>query len=47
MESIRGPLLENKIINTITSKASVTNKKIDEEQYKKLEEHTFDIKRDI
>ena len=46
LESIKGPLLEDKIINTITSKASITNKKINEEQYKKLEQDTFDIKRD-
>ena len=46
VESIRGPLLEDKIINTITSKASMTNVKITDEQYKKLEEETFDIKKD-
>ncbi len=46
VESIRGPLLEDKIINTIISSASIINKKIDEEQYKKLEEETFDINRD-
>ena len=45
VESIRGPLLEQKIIDTISSKANKTIKKIDEEQYKKLEEETFDIKR--
>ncbi len=45
VESIRGPLLEEKIINSISSKSTVINKKIDEEQYKKLEEETFDIKR--
>ena len=45
VESIRGPLLEDKIINTITSSASVTNKKINQDQYKKLEEQTFDINR--
>ena len=46
VESIRGPLLEEKIINVISSKSTVTNKKINEDQYKKLEEETFDIKRD-
>ena len=46
VESIRGPLLEDKIIDTISSKATTTNKKIDEEQYKKLEVETFDIKKD-
>ena len=46
LESIKGPMLEEKIVNTITSKATVTNKKINEDQYKKLEEETFDINRD-
>tara|TARA_B100000676_G_C17824681_1_gene704513 strand:- start:372 stop:899 length:528 start_codon:yes stop_codon:yes gene_type:complete len=45
VESIRGPLLEDKIINTITSSATVINKKINQDQYKKLEEQTFDINR--
>ena len=45
MESIKGPLLEEKIINSISSKAKINNKKITEEQYKKLEEETFDIKK--
>ena len=46
VESIRGPLLEDKIINSIISKVTKTSKKINEEEYKKLEEDTFDIKRD-
>ena len=46
VESIKAPMLEEKIINTITSRATVTNKKINEDQYKKLEDETFDIKRD-
>ena len=46
VESIRGPMLEDKIINVITSKASIINKKINEQDYKKLEEETFDIKKD-
>ena len=46
VESIRGPLLEEKIINSISSKTTIINKKINEDQYKKLEEETFDIKRD-
>ena len=45
VESIRGPLLEDKIINSIISKVTKTTKKINEEEYKKLEEDTFDIKR--
>ena len=46
VESIRGPLLEEKIIDSISSKSTIINKKINEEQYKKLEEETFDIKKD-
>ena len=46
VESIRGPLLEEKIINSIISEVTITSKKINEEEYKKLEEDTFDIKRD-
>ncbi len=46
VESIRGPLLEDKIIKSITSMTTVTNKKINAEQYKKLEQETFDINRD-
>ena len=46
VESIRGPLLEQKIIDRIISKASITKKSINDEQYKKLELETFDIKRD-
>ena len=45
LESIKGPLLEQKIIDSITSKSVTTIKKIDEDQYKKLEVETFDIKR--
>ncbi|MDA9748939.1 trigger factor [Pelagibacteraceae bacterium] len=46
IESIKGPLLENKIIDSIKSKATIVNRKIDDKQYKKLEEETFDIKKE-
>ena len=46
VESIKGPLLEEKIINNIKSKVARISKKIDTEQYKKLEDEVFDIKRD-
>ena len=45
VESIKGPLLEEKIVESITSNATITNKKISDKEYKKLEEETFDIKR--
>ena len=46
IESIRGPLLEQKIIDNIISKADIIKKSINDEQYKKLEQETFDINRD-
>ncbi len=46
VESIRGPLLEEKIIETIISNANIKNKKINEDEYKKLEVKTFNIKKE-
>ena len=46
LESIRAPLLEEKIIESIISNAKVKNNIINEEDYKKLEQETFNIKRD-
>ncbi len=46
VESIRGPLLEQKIVDSIITKSTIKNKKITDHEYKKLEEETFDIKRD-
>ena len=37
-------MLEQKILDEITSKATVVNKKINEDDYKKLEQDTFGIK---
>ena len=44
LDSIRAPLLEQKIIDTIISESTIIDKKIDEDDYKKLEEETFNIK---
>ena len=46
IESIRGPLLEQKVIDKIISKSNIKVKKINDDQYKKLEVETFNIKRD-
>jgi len=46
VESIRGPLLEQKVIDKIISKSNIKVKKINDDQYKKLEVETFNIKRD-
>ena len=46
VESIRGPVLEQKIIESISSMANLSKKSINDEQYKKLEEETFNIKKE-
>ena len=46
VESIRGPILEQKIIDSISSMANLSKKSINDEQYKKLEEETFNIKKE-
>ncbi len=46
VESIRGPLLEQKVIDTIKTKSKIKNTKISDDQYKKLEVETFNIKKE-
>ena len=46
VESIRGPILEQKIIDSFSSMANLSKKSINDEQYKKLEEETFNIKKE-
>ena len=46
IESIRGPILEQKVIETIVSKSKVSNKKLSIEAYKKLQEKVFTISED-
>ena len=46
IETIRGPLLESKVIETIFKKSSVNNKKLSVEDYKKLEETTFNLSKE-
>ena len=46
VESIRGPILEQKIIDSSSSMANLSKKSINDEQYKKLEEETFNIKKE-
>ena len=46
LESIRGSIIEQKIIRYNNFQSYITNKKINEDQYKKLEEETFDINKD-
>ncbi len=44
VENIRGPILEQKIVDRIISKVSKKNKKINDKEYKELEQKTFNIK---
>ena len=46
LESIKGPLLEKKVIDAVILKAKVTNKKLSIEAYKKLQEKVFTINED-
>ena len=45
IETIRGPILEQKVIDFITSEAKVNNKKINLSEFEKLEKKTFDLKK--
>ena len=44
LDSIRAPIVERKVIETIISKSQTNVVKLSEEDYKKLEVKTFDIK---
>jgi len=44
LDTIRAPLIEQKVIDSIISKSKTNVIKLDEDQYKKLEVKTFDIK---
>ncbi len=44
LDTIRAPLIEQKVIDSIISKSKTNVIKLNEEQYKKLEVKTFDIK---
>tara|TARA_B100000575_G_scaffold126139_1_gene100600 strand:+ start:129 stop:1574 length:1446 start_codon:yes stop_codon:yes gene_type:complete len=46
LESIKSPLLEQKVIDIIISKCNVKKVKINEKEYKKLEVDTFSIKKE-
>ena len=43
VESIRGPILERKIIDFVLSKTKLETKKISVKDFNKLQESTFDI----
>ena len=46
IESIKGPILEQKIVDLILLKTNQTKKKINVEEFKKLQEETFNLKKD-
>ncbi len=44
IETIRGPILEEKVINTVISSSKIIKKKLNKEEYEDLEKITFDVK---
>ena len=46
IESIRGPILEEKVVNLVISKAKIINSKVSKAEYEKLEKKAFNIKKD-
>ena len=45
IESIRGPILEEKVLESIIVKAKIIKIKVSKKEYEKLEKETFDVKR--
>ena len=46
IETIRGPILEDKVIKHITSQCKLIKTKLNKDDYEKLEKEVFDVKRD-
>ena len=46
IETIRGPILEEKVIKHIVSKCNSVKIKIDKNGYEKLEKDVFEVKKD-
>ena len=46
IETIRGPILEEKVINDIISACKIIKKKINKKEYENLEKITFDVNKD-
>ncbi len=47
IETIRGPILEEKVISHVISQSNSKKSKVDKNTYEKLEKKAFDIKREI
>ena len=43
IESVRGPILEQKVIERVLSKVKLSNKKLKIEEFKKLQEKIFKV----
>ena len=46
IETIRGPILEEKVIESVISNAKIIKTKVTKDGYEKLEKKTFDVKRE-
>ncbi len=46
IENIRGPILEEKVIDSVMSSASIIKTKVSKEDYENLEKKTFEIKKE-
>jgi len=46
IETVRGPILEEKVINSVISSSNIVRKKITTTEYENLEKKTFDVSKD-
>ena len=46
IETVRGPILEEKVINAVISASNIVKKKITKTEYENLEKKTFDVSKD-
>ena len=46
IETIRGPILEEKVINAVISSSKIIKKKINKKEYENLEKITFEVKKE-
>ena len=46
IETVRGPILEEKVLNSVISSSNIVKKKITKTEYENLEKKTFDVSKD-
>ena len=46
IETVRGPILEEKVMNSVISSSNIVKKKITKMEYENLEKKTFDVSKD-